>query len=90
MLNIGGEVLDIERSSSGSEEDDVVDQLEGEESEDLLEESALSSRFMREINAKYDQLKVKQEEQEEKLKDVLIVPKRMEYKVDELRSELKE
>ena len=31
-----------------------------------------------------------QEDQEEKLKDVLILPKRMEYKIDGLRSELKE
>ena len=42
------------------------------------------------MQEKYEELKAKVQDQERKIQDVLIVPKRMEYKIDGLKSELKE
>ena len=42
------------------------------------------------MQEKYEDLKTKLQDQEKKMQDVLIVPKRMEYKIDGLKSELKE
>ena len=87
-LEMGAEVLELDGTHSSSSNGE--DHGEGEESEESLQRSAASSRFLRDVQDKYDDLKHRLQDQEEKIKDVLIVPKRMEYKIDGLRSELKE